>query len=85
MQVGCLAIVGLFLGALFGAAIGVGVGLACVKVFNVSDREGYSGMLVFFTFMPLGAIIGGLGGALGLALLAAKQPSQPPSDSNRIQ
>jgi len=38
MQVGCLAIVGLFLGALFGAAIGVGVGLACVKVFNVSAR-----------------------------------------------
>jgi hypothetical protein len=83
MQVGCLAIIGLFLGALFGAAIGVGVGLACVKIFNVSDREGYSGMLVFFTFMPLGAILGGLGGALGLALLAAKQRTA--SDSDPIQ
>jgi len=83
MQVGCLAIIGLFLGALFGAAIGVGVGLACVKIFNVSDREGYSGMLLFFTFMPLGAIVGGLGGALGLALLVARQRTT--SDSDPIQ
>jgi len=85
MQVGCLAIIGLFLGALFGAAVGVGVGLACVKIFNVSDREGYSGMLVFFTFMPLGAIIGGLGGAVGLGLLAAKDSKLPPPDSDQIQ
>jgi len=69
MQVGCLVVIGLILGAIFGAAAGVGVGLAWVKIFNVSDREGYSGMLVFFTFMPLGAIIGGAwrGGRLGFA------------------
>jgi len=47
---------GCFWGGLFGAAIGVGVGMACVKIFNVSDFEGGSGMLVFFTFMPLGAL-----------------------------
>jgi hypothetical protein len=85
MQVGCLAIIGLFLGVLFGAAIGVGVGMACVKIFNVSDFEGGSGMLVFFTFMPLGAIIGGLGGAITLALLAAKQPVGTPLDSDKSQ
>jgi hypothetical protein len=85
MQVGCLAVIGLFLGALFGAAIGVGLGLACVKIFNVSDREGYAGMLVFLTFMPLGAIVGGLGGAVGLGLLAAKKPAEPPPDSDKIQ
>ena len=85
MQVGCLAIIGLFLGALFGAAIGVGVGMACVKIFNVSDFEGGSGMLVFFTFMPLGAIIGGLGGAITLALLAAKQPAGTPLDADKSQ
>jgi hypothetical protein len=85
MQVGCLAIVGLFLGALFGAAIGVGVGLAWVKIFNVSDREGYSGMLVFFTFMPLGAMVGGLGGAVTLGLLAGKKPSGAASESDQIQ
>jgi len=85
MQVGCLVVIGLFLGALFGAAVGVGTGLAWVKIFNVSDREGYSGMLVFFTFMPLGAMVGGLGGAVGLALLAAKKPPAPPPDSDKIQ
>ena len=74
MQIGCLAVIGLFLGALFGAAIGVGVGAAAVKIFNVSDFEGGSGMLVFLTFMPLGAILGGLAGAVALGLLAAKKP-----------
>ena len=80
MQVGCLAIIGLFLGAIVGAVVGVGIGAAVVKIFNVSDFEGYSGMLVFFTFMPIGAIIGGLGGAVALGLLAARQPPASNSD-----
>jgi hypothetical protein len=83
MQVGCLVFIGLFLGALFGASIGVGLGLAYTKIFHVSDFEGYGGMLVFFTFMPLGAIIGGLGGAVGLGLLGMKKPSA--SDPDKIQ
>jgi hypothetical protein len=29
-------------------------------------------MLVFFTFMPLGAVIGGIGGAVLFALLAMR-------------
>ena len=29
-------------------------------------------MLVFFTFMPLGAVIGGLGGALLFGVIAAR-------------
>ena len=52
------------LGALGGAALGIGAGLAWVEIFKTTSFEGYSGMLVFFTFMPLGAAIGGLGGAL---------------------
>ena len=83
MQIGCLAIIGLIFGAMLGAAVGVGLGLAYTKIFNVSDFEGYGGMLVFFTFMPLGAIVGGLGGAVALGLLAAKKP--PQSDSDKIQ
>jgi hypothetical protein len=39
---------------MLGAVLGVGLGFAYTKSFNVSDFEGYSGMLVFFTFMPLG-------------------------------
>jgi hypothetical protein len=34
--------------------------------------EGDSGMLVFFTFMPLGAVIGGLGGALAFGVMAIR-------------
>ena len=70
---GCLpAIAGLFVGATLGALLGVGFGVAYTKFFDVSDFEGYSGMLVFFTFMPLGAIAGGLGGALLLGAIAAR-------------
>src|SRR4029077_14070285 len=79
MAMGCLAIIGLIFGAMLGGAVGVGLGLACTKIFNVSDFEGYSGMLVFFTFMPLGAMIGGLGGAVTLGLLAAQKPPPVPA------
>jgi hypothetical protein len=73
MQIGCLAIVGLILGAMLGAVLGVGLGFAYTKIFNVSDFEGHSGMLVFFTFMPLGAIAGGLGGAILLGMVGARK------------
>jgi hypothetical protein len=63
-------VAGLILGALGGAALGIGLGLAWTEIFKTSDFEGQSGMLVFFTFMPLGAMIGGLGGALLFGLLA---------------
>jgi hypothetical protein len=68
-----LAFVGLILGAMLGAAIGVGLGFAYTTIFKVSDFEGYSGMLVFFTFMPIGAIAGGIGGAIALGLVGAKK------------
>jgi hypothetical protein len=55
-----------------GAALGVGAGLAWVEYFKTSSFEGYSGMLVFFTFMPLGAAIGALGGALLFGLIALR-------------
>jgi hypothetical protein len=72
MKIALLVILGLMLGALGGAAVGVGAGLAWVEIFDVTGFEGYSGMLVFFTFMPLGAAIGGLGGALLLGVIAIR-------------
>jgi hypothetical protein len=72
MKIALLAILGLFLGALGGAALGVGAGLAWVEIAHTTSFEGYSGMLVFLTFMPLGAAIGGIGGALLFALLAMR-------------
>ena len=58
MKIALLALLGLVLGVLGGAALGIGAGLAWVEIFQTTDFEGYSGMLVFFTFMPLGAMIG---------------------------
>ena len=70
MKIVLLALLGLVLGALGGAVLGITAGLACVEILKISNFEGYSGMLVFLTFMPLGAAIGGLGGALTFGLLA---------------
>jgi hypothetical protein len=70
MKIALLGLLGMILGALGGAALGIGAGLVWIEIFKTSDFEGYSAMLVFFTFMPIGAIIGGLGGALLFGLLA---------------
>jgi hypothetical protein len=70
MKIALLALLGLVLGALGGAALGIGAGLAWTEIFKTSSLEGYSGMLVFFTFMPLGAVIGGIGGALLFGVMA---------------
>jgi len=72
MKIALLALLGLLLGALGGAALGIGAGLAWIEIFKTSNFEGYSGMLVFFTFMPLGAAIGGLGGALLFGVIATR-------------
>ncbi len=47
MKVVGLGLVGFFLGAIVGGVIGVICGLIWTKVFQTSDFEGYSGMLVF--------------------------------------
>ena len=66
------ALLGLVVGTVGGAALGVGLGLAWIGIFQTTDFEGYSGMLVFFTFMPLGAALGGIGGALLFGVMAAR-------------
>jgi hypothetical protein len=70
MKIALLALLCLVLGALGGAALGIGAGLAWIELFNTGNIEGDSGMLVFFTFMPLGAAIGGLGGAVLFGVMA---------------
>lgn len=72
MKVVLLIVLGLLLGALGGAALGVGAGLAWVELFKTSNFEGYSGMLVFFGFMPAGAMLGALAGAITFGVLAAR-------------
>ena len=72
MKIALLVLFGLALGALGGAALGIGAGLAWVQIFKTTSFEGYSGMLVFFTFMPLGSAIGAIGGALLFGLIAIR-------------
>jgi hypothetical protein len=72
MKIALFALLGLVFGTIGGAALGIGAGLAWTEIFKTTDFEGYSGMLVFFTFMPGGAMIGGLGGALLFGLMAAR-------------
>jgi hypothetical protein len=72
MKIALFALLGLVLGAVGGAALGIGAGLAWVEIFKTTNFEGYSGMLVFFTFMPAGAIMGALGCAFLFGLMAAR-------------
>lgn len=78
MKVILLGLVGLFLGAIAGGVIGVALGMIWIQIFHTSDFEGYSGMLVFFTFMPIGIIVGAPVGALGLGVIAARDRSTAP-------
>ena len=72
MKIALLALLGLALGALGGAALGIGAGLVWIEIFKTTSFEGYNGMLVFFTFTQLGAAIGGLGGALLFGVIAIR-------------
>jgi hypothetical protein len=89
MKIALFALLGLVLGAIGGAVLGIGAGLAWTEIFKTTGFEGYSSMLVFFTFMPAGAMIGGLGGALLFGVLAARddaivvQPGPPAPNEGR--
>ena len=67
-------------GAIVGGVLGVVCGLIWTKVFHTTDFEGYSGMLVFFTFMPIGILVGGSLGAAGLAYVASRDATPPQQD-----
>jgi hypothetical protein len=83
MKIALLALLGLVLGTLGGAALGIGAGLAWTEIFKTSSFEGHSGVLVFFTCMPLGAAIGGLGGALLFGIWPTATPRSPSSATRR--
>jgi hypothetical protein len=82
MKVVMLGLVGLLLGAIVGGIIGVGLGFIWISVFHTSSFEGYSGMLVFFTLMPIGIILGGLIGAAGLGFAASRDHTIPKQNTD---
>jgi hypothetical protein len=89
MKIALLAMLGFLLGLIGGAVLGIGAGMAWIEIFKTSSFEGYSGMLVFYSFMPVGALIGGIGGALFLGITAARDdqivlsPGQPAPHEGR--
>ena len=68
-------LVGFFLGAMLGGVLGVILGLVYTHAAHTTAREGYAGMVVFLTFMPLGILLGGAIGAVGLGYLASRDVS----------
>jgi hypothetical protein len=72
MKIAMLGLIGLFFGAIIGGLIGVAVGMLWITVFHTTSFEGYSGMLVFYSFMPAGIMLGAFIGAIGLGFLAAR-------------
>ena len=85
IKIALLVLLGLVLGILGGAALGIGAGLHWVEIFKTTDFEGYSGMLVLFTLLPLGALFGAFSGALMFGVMAVadgriaieREPSPP--------
>jgi hypothetical protein len=72
MKIALLILLGLILGLLGGAALGIGVGIAWFELTKISNFEGNSWLMVLFTFMPIGAILGAAAGTTWFGLLAAR-------------
>ena len=72
VKIVAVGLIGLILGAVVGGIVGVAAGFVWIQIFHTSSFEGYSGMLVFYSFMPVGIILGAVLGAIGLGVLAAR-------------
>jgi cell division protein FtsX len=74
MKIALLAVLGAVLGALGGAAIGIIAGIGWVEVFKNVNAEA---TLVFFIFMPMGAMFGMAVGAILFGAMAARDAKIP--------
>ena len=74
MKIALLAVLGAILGALGGGAVGVVAGIGWITVFKTANSEA---SLVFFTFMPIGAMLGAAGGAILFGVMAARDVDIP--------
>lgn len=72
MKIALLILLGLMLGLLGGAALGMVAGIAWVELVHTAGFEGHGARLVFFTFMPIGAILGAATGAVSFGVIATR-------------
>lgn len=64
---------GFLLGLIAGAAIALALCLAAQEVFNISQMEGAYAMGVVFFWMPVGALVGGIAGAIWTAVRLSRR------------
>ena len=69
MKIALFALLGAIFGALGGGAIGIVTGIGWIKLVKTANSEA---MLVFFTFTPIGAVLGAAGGAILFGVMAAR-------------
>jgi hypothetical protein len=81
MKIAVHGCAGFFLSAIAGYVIGVGLGFLWTTMFHTTSFEGYSGMLVFFAFIPICIIVGAVAGAVGLGLLVSRDDAATRSGS----
>jgi hypothetical protein len=74
MKISLFAVLGAILGVLGGSAIGIIAGIGWITVFKTANSEA---SLVFFTFMPIGAMLGAAGGAVLFGVMAARDVEIP--------
>ena len=67
-----LAVVGALLGSIIGSIVFVGAGYALAEIFGIENRETQAYFRAFIS-MPLGAFIGLVTGAVGMAAISAKR------------
>ncbi|WP_424628013.1 hypothetical protein [Bradyrhizobium sp. SYSU BS000235] len=72
MRIVFFAILGAIGGLAAGGALGLLTGIAWLNIFNPSEFEGYAATMVFFAFTPIGAIAGGLVGAIWAGAAASR-------------
>ena len=65
---------GFIIGAVAGAALALTLCVAAAEIFSISQMEGAYAMGVAFFYMPLGALAGGIIGAIWMAV-RRKRPS----------
>ncbi|WP_119270526.1 hypothetical protein [Taklimakanibacter deserti] len=61
-------IAGFLIGAIAGAALALALSIAAAEIFNISQMEGAYAMGVVSFIMPSGAVVGGIIGAVWLAM-----------------
>jgi Na+/glutamate symporter len=84
MRVVVVAILGCIGGLFVGGTLGLLTGIAWINIFNPSNFEGYAATMVFFIFAPLGAIIGGLIGAIWAGAAASRAQLHIKRDTNSM-